>query len=92
MAKLCVSPGRCPPPPVIAISPFPLTRQLPAILCGVLVGTLKLAAGDLPGMLAEAWATAEQRSAATVSWMETTYGVTGKYSRFPTSGNLTTSR
>ena len=92
MAKLCVSPGRCPPPPVTAISPAPLTRQLPAILCGVLVGTLKLAAGDLPGMLAEAWATAEQRSAATVSWMETTYGVTGKYSRFPTSGNLSTGR
>jgi unsaturated chondroitin disaccharide hydrolase len=39
-----------------------------------------------------AWERAEERSAATVAWMTTTYGGTAMLSRYPTIGNLSTGR
>ena len=60
-------------------------------LCASFPGA-KLAARDISAEVALAWSVAEQRSAATVAWMNGTYGNPAMFAKFPTVGDFVSGR
>jgi unsaturated chondroitin disaccharide hydrolase len=68
------------------------TNPFIAIMGGAFATSMALAAQSLPELVAHAWAVAEQRSEASVSWMDATYGSPLMFSRYPRIGNLATGR
>ncbi len=67
-----------------------LTTRLSVSWAGLMLGALPLAAGNLPALLPGAWTTAEQRSAATVAWLDANYGQPAMYSIYPSTGDPAT--
>jgi hypothetical protein len=67
--------------------------RLPTCALGLLCAVvLPVAASDLSSPISNAWVVAEQRSAATVTWMSNAFGGAGMYSRFLTVGDLASGR
>lgn len=59
---------------------------------GLTIGALPAAAGNLPNLLAGAWAVAEQRSELTATWLVANYGQPTVTPNYPTVGDLATGR
>ena len=63
-----------------------------ALTSTLLPTTLPLGATVLEDVLPAAWQRAEQRSEATVTWLQGLHGTPGLYTRYPQTGNLTTGK